>query len=185
MADARPLPGHRLDAEAVEQRLARLDAVLGQLEQTPGRTAELAMEGVELLLDVYAEALARVGDRVDLRAAGLTGDDLVRHLLVLHGLHPDPPIERAARAVEELGGLAARHGATVELVGVDAATVHIGVSGSSGCGCGSAPEGLDDAVRDCLTAAAPELGVEITRQSGPRLIPVSAVRRRPDPPGAP
>jgi Fe-S cluster biogenesis protein NfuA len=183
MADARPLPGHRLDAEAVEQRLTRLDAVLGQLEQIPGRTAELAMEGVELLLDVYAEALARVADQVDLHAAGLTGDDLVRHLLVLHGLHPDPPDERAARAVAELGGLAARHGATVELVGVDAATVHIGVSGSSSCGCGSAPAGLDDAVRDCLTAAAPELGVEITRQAGPRLIPVSAVRRRPDPEG--
>jgi Fe-S cluster biogenesis protein NfuA len=162
---------HRLDAEAVEHRLTRLDTVLGQLEQIPGRTAELAMEAV--------------ADRLDLRAAGLTGDDLLRHLLVLHGLHPDPPDERAARAVAELGGLAARHGATVELVGVDAETVHIGVSGSSSCGCGSAPAGLDDAVRDCLTAAAPELGVEITRQAGPRLIPVSAVRRRPDPEDAP
>jgi hypothetical protein len=175
---------HRLDGDAVEQRLTRLDAVLGQLERIPGRTAELAMEAVELLLDVYAEALARVGDRIDLRAAGLTRDDLVRHLLVLHGLHPDPPDERAARAVAELGGLAARHGATVELFGVEGATVHIGVSGSSSCGCGSASADLDDAVRDCLTAAAPELGVEITRQSGPRLIPVSAVRRRPDPEGA-
>ena len=175
----------RLDAGAVEQRLERLDAVLGQLEQIPGRTAELAMEAVELLLDVYAEALARVGDRVDLRAAGLTGDDLVRHLLVLHGLHPDPPRDRAAVALAELGGLAARHGATVELVGVDETTIHIGVSGSS-CGCGSSPSAdLDEALRDRLTAAAPELGVEITQQAPPpRVIPVAAVRRRPQPESA-
>ena len=175
----------RLDADAVAQRLNRLDDVLGQLEQIPGRTAELATEAVELLLEVYAEALARVRDRVDLRAAGLAGDDLVRHLLVLHGLHPDPPRERAARAVAELGGLVARHGATIELVGVDDASIHIGLSGSS-CGCGTSEvDGLDDAVRDCLTAAAPELGVEITRQSAPpRLIPVTSVVRRPQPEGA-
>jgi Fe-S cluster biogenesis protein NfuA len=169
----------RLDGSAVEQRLSRLEDVLGQLERIPGRTAELAMEAVELLLDVYAEALGRVSDRVDLRAAGLTADDLVTHLLVLHGLHPDPPEERAARAVAELGGVAARHGATLELVGVEDTTVHIGVSGAS-CGCGStAAVSLDDAVRDCLTAAAPELGVEITQQAArPPLIPVGAVRRR-------
>jgi hypothetical protein len=53
------------------------------------------------------------------------------------------------------------------------------VSGAS-CGCGStAAVSLDDAVRDCLTAAAPELGVEITQQAArPPLIPVGAVRRR-------
>jgi hypothetical protein len=185
MADHHDPSRTGLDAESIGGRLTRLDEVLGQLEQIPGRTAELALEAVELLLDVYAEALARVGDRVDLRAAGLTEDELVRHLLVLHGLHPDPPRERATRAVAELGALAAQHGATVELVGVDDQSVHIGVSGSS-CGCGSATagpikEGLDAAVRDRLAAETPELSVEITHQAGPRLIPVTAVRRRTQP----
>jgi Fe-S cluster biogenesis protein NfuA len=171
MADREDVRPDRLDADAVEQRLRRLDGVLAQLEQIPGRTAELAMGAVELLLDVYAE---------------LTEDDLVRHLLVLHGLHPDPPRERVGRAVAELGAVVARHGATVELVGVDDGHVHIGVSGaSSGCGSSAAgPVGLEDAVRDCLAAAAPELGVEITQRAVPRLIPVTALRRRPQPDGA-
>jgi hypothetical protein len=169
----------RLDADAVESRLVRLNDLLGQLEQTPGRTAEAALEAVELLTDVYAEALARVGDQVDLRP--LRDDELVRHLLILHGLHPDSPDVRAAQAIADVGELVARHGATVELMGIDAESVHIGLSTSS-CG-GPAPE-LREAVQAHITAAAPELGpVEIVDRPRARLIPVEALHRRAPTPG--
>ena len=165
----------RLDAAAVESRLVRLNDLLGQLEQTPGVTAESALEAVELLTDVYAEALARIGDQFDL--GPLRDDELVRHLLILHGLHPDTADVRAARAVADVRDLVARHGATVELVGIAADSVHIGLSTSS-CG-GPVPE-LQEAVRAHISAAAPELGpVEIVDQPRPRLIPVEALSRRP------
>jgi hypothetical protein len=173
-------PG-RLEAEAVESRLARLDQLLGQLEQTPGRTAATALEAVELLTEVYAEALARIGDAVPLRAAA--DDELVSHLLVLHGLHPDPPEVRLARAVADAGQAVARQGATVELMESTEEGVHIGVF-RSGCGCGPATD-LHASVRDHVAAAVPEIGpVEVVDRPRPRLIPVDAILRRPDPAGA-
>ncbi|SCL34012.1 hypothetical protein GA0070624_4880 [Micromonospora rhizosphaerae] len=172
----------RLDDAAVEPRLARLDDVLGQLERIPGRTAELAMEAVETLTEVYGEALARVAD---LAAGsprlldGLTGDELLRHLLLLHCIHPDPAERRVARALDDLRAQLRSQGAEAELVEVRDVVARISVSSRSCGGCGTA---LHDLIREQVLTVAPELsGVHVVApEPAPALIPVTAVRRRPD-----
>src|SRR5215831_5219061 len=101
--------GNRLDDAAVEQRLAHLDDILGQLERIPGRTAELALEVADTLAEVYGEALARMCGHVGGLDA-LCRDELLRHLLVLHHLHPEPTEVRVAEALDDLraGGVQVR-----------------------------------------------------------------------------
>ncbi|MGC1214305.1 MAG: hypothetical protein WA890_23980 [Micromonospora sp.] len=168
----------RLDDAAVEPRLARLDAVLGQLEQTPGRTAELALEAVELLTEVYGEALARVTDL----AAGssraldrLTGDELLRHLLLLHRIHPDTVERRVARAVDDLRPQLRAQGAEITLIGVQDEMARVSLSASS---CGAAA--LRDLIREQVLTFAPELSAVDVVAPAPALIPVAALWQRPD-----
>jgi len=174
----------RLDDAAVEPRLARLDAVLGQLEQTPGRTAELALEAVELLTGVYGEALARITDLAadSPRALDrLTGDELLRHLLLLHRVHPDPVDRRVARAVDDLRPQLRAQGAEIALLGVQDAVARISLSTSS---CGAAT--LRDLVREQVLTFAPELSAVdvVAPAAAAALIPVATLWRRPDGPPA-
>ncbi|MCX4471485.1 hypothetical protein C5N14_27580 [Micromonospora sp. MW-13] len=172
----------RLDDGAVEPRLAHLDAVLAQLEQTPGRTAELALDAVEILTEVYGEALARV---IDLAAGSprvldrLTDDELLRHLLLLHRIHPDPLDRRVARAVDDLRPQLRTQGAEIALVGVQDEVARISLSASS---CGGGGAALRDQVRELVLTFAPELsGVDVvTPAPAPALIPVATLWQRPD-----
>ncbi|MCW3840548.1 NifU family protein [Micromonospora yasonensis] len=172
----------RLDDAAVEPRLAHLEAVLGQLEQTPGRTAELALEAVEILTEVYGEALARV---TDLAADSphaldrLTEDELLRHLLLLHHIHPDPPDRRVARAVNDLRPQLRAQGAEIALVGVQDEVATISLSANS---CGGGAAALGDLVRDQVLTFAPELSsVDLVAPApAPALIPVATLWQRPD-----
>ncbi|MEV6815353.1 hypothetical protein [Micromonospora sp. NPDC051296] len=181
---AEPPASPRLDDTAVEPRLARLDAVLSQLEQTPGRTAELALEAVEMLTEVYGEALARV---TDLTAGSpraldrLTGDELLRHLLLLHRIHPDPLDRRVARAVDDLRPQLQAQGAEIALIGVQDEVARISLSARS---CGGGGAALRDLVREQVLTFAPELSaVDVVAPApAPALIPVSTLWQRPDRP---
>jgi hypothetical protein len=170
----------RLDDPAIEPRLTRLDALLGQLEQTPGRTAVLALEAVEILTEVYGEALARVTDLAgDTPHAldPLAGDELLRHLLLLHRIHPDPLERRVARAVDDLRPQMRAQGADIALVGVEDEVARISLSASS---CGGAA--LRHLVREQVLTFAPELSaVDVVAPTPtPALIPVAALWQRPD-----
>ncbi|PWU47349.1 hypothetical protein DLJ46_14985 [Micromonospora globispora] len=172
----------RLDDAAVEPRLARLDAVLGQLEQTPGRTADLALEAVEILTEVYGEALARVTELAadSPRALDrLTGDELLRHLLLLHRIHPDPLDRRVARAVDDLRPQLRTQGAEIALVGVQDEVARISLSASS---CGGGGAALRDLVREHVMTFAPELSAVdvVAPAAAPALIPVATLWQRPD-----
>ncbi|MFF0371908.1 hypothetical protein [Micromonospora sp. NPDC005087] len=182
MAEPPDVP--RLDDAAVEPRLARLDAVLAQLEQTPGRTAELALNAVEVLTEVYGEALARVTDLAadDPRALDrLTGDELLRHLLLLHRIHPDPLDRRVARAVDDLRPQLQAQGAEIALIGVQDEVARISLSARS---CGGGGTVLRDLVQQQVLTFAPELSaVDVVAPApAPPLIPVTSLWQRPDRP---
>ena len=172
MAEPAGLP----DAD-VRARVREADELLGRLEQLPGPATEVALEAIRTLTGIYGAALARV---IEMAAAGtastqaLASDELIGHLLVLHGLHPDPPEQRITRA---LAGMRAslRDGADVELTGIHEgiATIRVTVKG-----CPSTAATLASAVRDVVYAAAPELaGVEPLTAKPPALIPVEALSR--------
>jgi Fe-S cluster biogenesis protein NfuA len=146
----------RLDDAAVRDRLTRLDGLLEQVEAIPGPSGEIALEAVSALAEVYGEALARavgyIADAEPGLLAAVTGDELLGHLLVLHGIHPDPVERRVAHALDELRPVLQERGGDVELAGIEAgvATVQLSIKG-----CSSA--GVEDAVREAVLTVAPEL----------------------------
>ncbi|MGW5198325.1 NifU family protein [Streptomyces spiralis] len=188
MSDAgRPSPAGRLRDPDVEVRLARIDELLAGLDCAPGPTVRLAVEAVRLLTEVYGEALARVLDADDALARQLAEDELLGHLLVLHGIHPEPAERRAARAVERLRPVVRERGGDVEWAGVDGsvARVRLRTGGGCGSGCGGGSGDVGGAVREAVLAAAPELtAVESVadaagRRSAPAFVPLDALLRRP------
>ncbi|MFG3203576.1 NifU family protein [Streptomyces sp. NPDC048192] len=171
--------GPRLADPEVEARLARLDELLAGLESAPGPAGATAVEAVRVLTEVYGEALARVRDLAGERLSGqLAGDELLGHLLVLHGLHPEPPARRAARAVDRLRPAVRERGGDVELVGVEGEVARVRVSEAGGCGsgCGGGPT-VADAVREAVLAAAPELTAveQLPAPSAPAFVPLDTV----------
>jgi Fe-S cluster biogenesis protein NfuA len=175
----------RLSDPEVEQRLTRLDSMLGQLEQTPGPGSELALDVVATLTAVYGEALARIMTRlsaVPAIAADLAADELLGRLLILHGLSPVPAQQRAVAAVAEVRPFVKSRGGDVCLVevDVDGGVARVQISGHCQ-GCSSPATTVHDAVTETILAAVPEL-VSVEIESVPTvaeqaLIPVDAVLR--------
>ena len=182
--DDRPLS----DAE-VEQRLSALDELLAQVEEIPGPAGELAVEAVAALAEVYGAALARATAYAT-GATGATGapvvdafagDQLLGHLLALHGIHPDPVESRVGRALD---AVRAEHGGEITLVGLTGGVAEVSITaGGGGCGCSSSAAGLEDVVRDAVLGVAPELvQVEAHRADEPRqatFIPLDTLLRPP------
>ncbi|MCK7622396.1 NifU family protein [Streptomyces sp. RS10V-4] len=178
----------RLDDTAVGGRLTRINELLERLEAVPGPTAQDALAAVRALTEVYGEALARVLDHADPAAAGaFADDDLLGHLMVLHGLHPEPVAARVDRAVRRLAAQLRERGADLELAGIDGTVARVRLTAK---GCGSGTDGVLDAVRETVLAVAPELdAVEpepATGRPAAAFVPLDTVTRRPtQPQGAP
>jgi Fe-S cluster biogenesis protein NfuA len=180
MADPAGEAHPRLDNDAVHERLTRLDELLGHVEATPGPAGEVALDAVSALAEVYGEALARAtayASTTPAVLAAITDDELLSHLLVLHGIHPDPVGRRVAHALDDLRPALQERGGDVELAGIDqgVATVRLSVKG-----CSSA--GVEDAVREAVLAVAPELS-DIARAPAAKrdaaFVPLDALMARP------
>jgi Fe-S cluster biogenesis protein NfuA len=180
MAEAAGLPD-----DQVRARVRRLEELLERLEHLPGPAAQIALEAIESLVEIYGTALARVtamAEAATLSPRSLAGDEVVGHLMLLHGLHPDPPEHRITRALDEVRPRLGERD-DVELAGIQdgVATIRVTVAG----GCSATAAALAASVREAVLAAAPELaGVEpvlVRPAAAPALIPVDAVRYRPVP----
>jgi hypothetical protein len=161
-------PVRPADADAagrqVEEILDRLEAAAGPASRGVGD------ELVRALMRFYGAGLARVLELVTAAGAAasreaLLADSRVAALLTLHDLHPDDLPARVERA------LAAVPGRPFELAALDEAAASVtllrsGSAASSGCGCGSAPDGGQEAVETALACFAPEIGkVEVSAPS--------------------
>jgi hypothetical protein len=183
---AHAVAGARADASGpgsdVEVLVAALDGLLEQVEVLGGPDGEVARQAVAALAGVYGEALGRVlRDVPPATCRRMTDDPLVGHLMVLHGLHPDPVERRVADAVaglqRDLGD-----GGSIELAGIDGEMVRVRIVDAAGrC------HGVSPAVRDAILGVAPELAEvhavmdapsEAPRRAGTStFIPVTALRR--------
>jgi Fe-S cluster biogenesis protein NfuA/nitrite reductase/ring-hydroxylating ferredoxin subunit len=146
--------------------VAHVEALLGELEELPDAAArEKALATVQALLDLYGEGLARLVGYVAERddgslAEAVAADELVAHLLLLHGLHPVPVEERVRAALDEVAPYLGSHGGGVELVAVEDGVARLRLEGSCS-GCPSSARTLKLAVEDAVMKAAPDLdGVE-------------------------
>jgi len=131
----------------VEDVLDRLAA------QGDPAACEAAEELVRALMQFYGAGLARIVELLPGPArTALLDDDVVASLLVLHDLHPADVRTRIARALRTLPH-------PVETTGFDpgSGTLRLRLTGSSGCGCGSTREAVEQAARDALAGLAPEV----------------------------
>jgi len=154
-----------LDAEARE-RVGRIDAILEAVDGLADpRARETATDAVQALVELYGEGLARlvahVADHDDGRLAeALAADELVAHLLLLHGLHPVPLEARVRGALDEVRPYLASHGGDVELLGIEDGIARLRMEGSCK-GCPSSAVTLRLAIEDAIEKAAPDLeGIE-------------------------
>jgi Fe-S cluster biogenesis protein NfuA len=172
--------------EEAEELLHRLNELLEQLERLPGPAGKLAMDAVAALSELYGTALARVMTLVDgePRIPGvLAEDELLQHLLVLHGIHPLPVADRVAGALDQLRPHVRSHGGALVLDGIDGGVARIVVPAGCPGGCGPVPAALREAIVSCVLTAAPELSdVEIGQERGgsaPTLIAAESLLRKP------
>jgi Fe-S cluster biogenesis protein NfuA/nitrite reductase/ring-hydroxylating ferredoxin subunit len=152
-----------VDDREARERVARIDVLLEDVEGLVDPVARAtATEVVEALLDVYGEGLSRfVGvvaerDEDGRMAEELAADELVSHLLLLHGLHPIGLEERVRRALDEVRPYLDSHGGDVELLGVDGGVARLRLEGSCS-GCASSQVTLKLAIEDAIRKAAPDI----------------------------
>ncbi|HTK51231.1 MAG TPA: DUF5947 family protein [Gemmatimonadaceae bacterium] len=98
------MPSADVDVRAL---VARIDSLLADVESIENETArETSLAAVTALVDLYGEALARILAHVTKHAEPSAGllrvllrDELVRHLLLLHDLHPDGTLDDRSETV--------------------------------------------------------------------------------------
>jgi Fe-S cluster biogenesis protein NfuA/nitrite reductase/ring-hydroxylating ferredoxin subunit len=166
-----------LDDGAVRERVARVDALLENLEGAIGAVPlDTAIELVQALLDLYGEGLARVvahvaaGDEDGALAEAFAGDELVSHLLLLHGLHPVPLDARVRAALAEVRPYLESHGGDVELLGIEDGVVRLAMRGSCD-GCASSAATLKLAIEDAIQRAAPDVDAVVAEGAPPTPAP--------------
>src|SRR5918998_4346839 len=112
-----------LDDQQLTERVGRIETLLEEIEsfEDPAARAKMA-EMVQALLELYGEALGRIVESVG-RLGGedlkdeLLGDELITHLLLLHGLHPVDVETRVLGALNEVRPYLESHGGNVRFLG--------------------------------------------------------------------
>src|SRR5215218_6727441 len=156
-----------LDDQGLQERAARMETLLGEIESLQDPNARTkAAELVQVLLELYGEGLARMmevvaeGEERERIFEALAGDELVSHLLLLHGLHPLDVETRVIRALEEVRPYLQSHGGNVELLGIEGGVARVRMQGSCS-GCPSSTMTLKLAIEEAIQKAAPDLeGIE-------------------------
>lgn len=154
----------------LQTRLARLEELIQELEKIGdekmrGQVREL----VQALLGLHADGLNRALELVydhssngDALIGRLAEDDLVSHLLLLHGLHPLPIETRVQNAIEAVKPRLGQHGGSVQLLGVTPeGVVRLQLEGNCE-GCPSSRMTLKFSIEEAIYAAAPDVtGLEV------------------------
>jgi Fe-S cluster biogenesis protein NfuA/nitrite reductase/ring-hydroxylating ferredoxin subunit len=147
-----------VDDLAADELVGRVEGLLEELESLAEPMARgLATTTVQALLELYGEGLRRVLDGVGAsQATTLAGDDVIAHLLLLHGLHPVPVEERVQAGLEEVRPYLDSHGGNVELVSVEDGVALLRMQGSCE-GCPASAMTLKLAIEEAVFKAAPDV----------------------------
>ena len=152
-----------LDEGGLQERVARMEALLEEIEALEDPTAKSkAAEMVGVLLDLYGEGLARMmeavaeGEEREKNFDAFADDELVSHLLLLHGLHPLDLETRVLNALDEVRPYLQSHGGNVEFLGIEEGVARLRLQGSCD-GCPSSAMTLKLAIEEAIQKAAPDI----------------------------
>ncbi len=126
---------------------------------------------MQALLELYRAGLERIVTQLAAHddghlAGALIEDELVAHLLLLHGLHPVALERRVLDALDEVRPYLESHGGDVELLGIEEPVVRLRLRGSCS-GCPSSTITLKLAIENAIGKLAPEIGEVIAEQAPP------------------
>jgi Fe-S cluster biogenesis protein NfuA len=166
--------------------VARVEALLEELDavdDAPARDTGTAL--VQALLELYGDGLARIVEHIAQRddgaiAEALADDELVAHLLMLHGLHPVPLDARVRAALDEVRPYLETHGGDVQLLDVDQGVVRLQLQGSCS-GCPSSAVTLKHAVEEAIRRTAPDVTDIVAVDAPPALIQLEVYEACPAP----
>ena len=158
-----------------QRRLESIERLLHKIESAadPGlRTA--ARDVVQLVMDLHGAGLERVLEIVNGGEGsnqeileGLSQDNLVSSLLVLHGIHPLSLETRVKQALEQI------RGGEAELLGIDEGIVRVRLEASLS----SAGRTFKSAVEEAIYNAAPDI-TDLIVEGGdqPGFVPLEMLR---------
>lgn len=157
-------------ATASHELVAEVERLLAELEGLPDPFArQTATAAVQALVELYGAGLERIVEEIAARddgelAAALAGDELVAHVLLIHGLHPVPVEDRVGEALDSVRPYLESHGGSVQLLGVDGTRVRLRLEGSCS-GCPSSSITLKLAVENAIRKSAPEIEEVVAEDS--------------------
>jgi Fe-S cluster biogenesis protein NfuA/nitrite reductase/ring-hydroxylating ferredoxin subunit len=158
-------PARIVEERQLQKRLAHVDALVGELQQLSDPVSWARVEELlSTVLDLHGEALSRMLDALgprgdplaDVLLQRMADDDVVKGVLLLHGLHPMDLRSRVEGALESVRPYMRSHGGGVELIGVAGDTVRIRLQGHCQ-GCPSSMVTLKLAVEKAIYEAAPDV----------------------------
>ena len=169
----------RLDDPEVRALLGALNDQLDQLEAMPGQVSELGLTAVAGVAEIYGQALIRTLELADPAAVErMLDDELIAHLLALHGIHPESVEKRLTRVIDELRAAVSDQGGTVELDRLDetVAVVRVALGARA-----SRSADVEHTVRRAVMTAVPELAnvriVPAGSASATAFVPLDALMR--------
>jgi len=157
------------EARTPEDLMARVQELTERMEALGDPMAQdLAGELVAAVMDMYGEGLERImdalgdaGPEADPVRRRIVDDGVVGSLLLIHGIHPVDLETRVLEALDTVRPYMHSHGGDVELLDLAEGVAVLRLEGScQGCPASSAT--LEQAIRQALEEAAPDLlGLEV------------------------
>jgi Fe-S cluster biogenesis protein NfuA len=157
------------EQKAPEELVERVQELLGSLDEIADPVAQSRVqELIGTVLELYGAGLERIlgilqdaGDPALPIRDALLDDGIVASLLLIHGLYPIPLEERVTQALDSMRPFLASHGGNVELVSLEEGVARLRLQGSCD-GCPSSAATLENALKEALDEAAPDLlGLEV------------------------
>lgn len=143
--------------QLTQPRVAELEVRLANLEALPeSEPRELAIDAIQGLMELYGAALARILELAPEMVPRLAEDELVAHVLLLHGLHPVDVQARVEEALESVRPYLATHGGNVELLSISDGVAHLRLNGTCH-GCPSSTATLKQAIEEAIFKMAPDV----------------------------
>lgn len=178
--------------EAFQEKIRQLGSLVGELDAAPGNGSNAtAREMVQLLLEVHGEALQRMmeivfesgapGEEIIDKAGS---DPIVRHLLLLHSLHPDDLNTRVLKALDAVGAKLRKFNSEVEALSINEGIVRVRLH-TSGHACGSTGKTIRSILEEGIYDLAPDVTsldiVDPEGESSSGFVSVESLLKRPLP----
>ncbi len=147
----------------------RIQEIVEQIDALPNPAARALMqECMESVLGFYGDGIARMIELVKRSGIGgqkayedLLNDNVVRGLLLIHGLHPHDLATRLRQALDKVRPYMESHGGNVELLSLENDFARLRLQGSCKT-CPSSAVTLELAVRQAIEESCPDLaGFEV------------------------